>query len=111
MTLSLLQYTCDRIAVMYLGQIVEIGPSRENHRESAASLHPGARLGGTGPGPRAAACQAAHRRGLAPGDTRIPSELFPFRDRCPDVMDVCATSVPEAVEVSDRHLVGCHLYD
>ena len=57
------KFFCDRIAIMYLGRIVEIGDTEEIFAQPAAPLHPGAAQGDPGPGPVAAgAARPAPRR-------------------------------------------------
>ena len=57
------KYVCDRIAIMYLGRIVEIGPTQEIFEQPAAPLHPGAAQGDprAGPGPDGRPRPAARR--------------------------------------------------
>ena len=103
------RYVADRILVMYAGLIVESGPSetlldapRHPYTQLlvAAVPTPDAPLApGTGD---AAAGVSARRATRGTG--------CPFADRCPSVMDRCATELPAAREVGREHLVRCHLY-
>jgi len=105
--LSVLGSTCDRLAVMYAGRIVEEGPSAEVLERSQ---HPYTRaLSAAFPtiGDQTAR-YAPH--GL-PGDPPWPGDLpsgCPFHPRCPDAMDVCRT---EDVALRDyeshRHRAAC----
>jgi oligopeptide/dipeptide ABC transporter ATP-binding protein len=99
---------CERVAVMYLGEIVETGGRAAVLR---APAHPYTRA------LMAAAPRLHARRGEPPtrlkGD--LPSPLAPpsgcrFHTRCPVAMDKCAGSRPPRVEVSPGHVVACHLY-
>ena len=106
--LSLLQYTCDRIAIMYLGEIVEMGPSSEvinnpQHPYTQALI-------AAVPVPDPAVENPPLR--IQEGVPR-PTERFhgcPFAQRCPDVMEACLTIRPPAITDEDRHMAQCHLY-
>lgn len=105
--LSVVKYMSDRIAVMYLGKIVELAPRDElyfNHQ------HPytGALLSAI-PLPKV---KVKRGRIILEGD--IPSPLKPppgckFHPRCPRRMDHCAQVEPEFKEVNRGHFVTCHL--
>ena len=60
--LNVVQYLSDRVLVMYLGKVVEIGPGRGDLRQPAASLHARAAVGAAVDGPA-----PAHQGGAAPG--------------------------------------------
>ena len=107
--LGVVQHISDRIAVMYLGRIVE-----ETSSEAifAAPRHPytQALLSSTPvPDP-----SAKRQRIILPGS--VPSAANPpsgcaFHTRCPQVMDRCRHDYPAARIVAERHSVSCHLYD
>jgi oligopeptide/dipeptide ABC transporter ATP-binding protein len=104
--LSVVQHISDRIAVMYLGQIVEMARS-ETIFSAACHPYTQALLASTPvPDP------TAHRkRIILPGN--VPSPANPpagcrFHPRCPVAMDICRKVPPELVDVGDGHLVACH---
>jgi oligopeptide/dipeptide ABC transporter ATP-binding protein len=106
--LSVVQFLADRIAVMYLGQIVETGTreqifSRPRHPYTQALLS-------AAPVPDPA---AQRRRRLVVLGGEIPSPLDPpsgcrFRTRCPVAQDVCAVEEPALAERDGGHLAACH---
>ena len=106
--LSLLQYTCDRIAVMYLGHIVEMGPSDEvinnpKHPYTQALISAVPVPDPTLPNPPLRIREGVPR----------PTELHkgcPFAERCPEVMEACLNIFPPRMEEAERHDVLCHLY-
>jgi oligopeptide/dipeptide ABC transporter ATP-binding protein len=105
--LSVIKYMAHRIAVMYLGKIVEL---TENRELFSSPLHPytEALLSAV---PRLK--QKGSERLLLKGD--VPSPLNPprgchFHPRCHRVMQVCSEVEPELIEVSPGHQVACHLY-
>ena len=107
--LSVVRWFCDRVAVMYLGRIVEEGPVADVLR---APLHPYARmLREATPEPDPT------RRGTLPRITgEIPSAAnppagCPFHPRCPDAMPVCTHTLPPLRDLGARRAVACHLYE
>lgn len=106
--LATVKLVSDRVAVMNLGQLVEVGPSQELYR---APLHPYTRvLLDSVPGfdPETG---TGHRPVPLPGEP--PSPLDPpcgcrFRTRCPRARDVCAEVQPTLTEHRQGHLVACH---
>ena len=106
--LSLLQYTCDRIAVMYLGEIVEIGPAKtiiENPKHPYTQA-----LVSAVPVPDPNLPRPKPRIGEGSPHATQVSTGCPFQDRCPEVMDICRSGVTPSIEVEEQHLVGCRLY-
>jgi oligopeptide/dipeptide ABC transporter ATP-binding protein len=108
--LSVVEFLADRIAVMYLGQIVEIGPREQIFAEPQ---HPYTQaLLSAAPVPDPAA-QRRRRRVVLGGDP--PSPLRPpagcrFHTRCPVAVDRCHAEPPELAGIrSDDHLTACHL--
>ncbi len=107
--LSVVRHISDRIAVMYLGQIVEIASAARLFDDA---VHPYTRALLSAipvPDPRRQV-----ERIVLEGD--VPSPMHPppgcrFHTRCPAVMDRCRRDVPPAVELPDGHVVSCFLAD
>ena len=103
--LTVVEYLCDQILVLYLGRVMEIGSSRSIY---AAPRHPYTRaLLATAPVPDPT---IKRERIILQGD--IPSPLDPpsgcvFRTRCPHAIDACAQTVPQVEEVAPGHSVAC----
>ena len=107
--LSMVRHIADRVAVMYLGKIVEIGPAAEIY---ANPRHPYTQaLLSAVPEPDPS-IQGKRERIVLKGD--VPSPAKPpkgcnFCTRCPKVMELCLTEKPDTREVAPGHFVACHL--
>ena len=106
--LLVVRHISDRIAVMYLGKMVELADANEIYDHP---LHPYSKsLLSAVPVPDPKIARANQRIVLS-GD--IPSPLnapsgCPFRTRCPYACDKCAESMPDFQEISAGHFVACH---
>jgi oligopeptide/dipeptide ABC transporter ATP-binding protein len=106
--LATVAHISHRIAVMYLGKIVELAEALELCREP---LHPYTQALFTAALP--AHPDEKHERLTISGE--VPSALSPpsgcrFHTRCPKAMDRCSNEEPRRKEVSSGHSVACHLY-
>ena len=115
--LSVVRHVSDRVAVMYLGKIVEIGRPRRPLRPPAAPLHGRAAL--RGPGARHRRAATRPRSGsCCIGD--VPSPINPpsgcrFHTRCWKAQDICGTEEPPLLQITSGpaattagHTVACH---
>jgi oligopeptide/dipeptide ABC transporter ATP-binding protein len=105
--LALVRYLCERTLVMYLGRIVEDGPTDEIVRRP---LHPYSQaLVAAVPVPDADQSRAPLPiKGNVP-DAREPPSGCSFRDRCPRAMARCAEETPLLRTIAGGHRVSCHL--
>ena len=107
--LNIVKYISDRIAVMYLGNVVELASSDELYKNT---LHPYSKaLLSAVPIPDPSA-EAQKKRIIISGD--VPSPINTpkgcnFAGRCPQACDKCKESKPQLKEVAPGHFVACHL--
>ncbi|MCJ7676460.1 MAG: ATP-binding cassette domain-containing protein [Anaerolineales bacterium] len=107
--LSMVRHLCDRVAVMYLGRVVEMAPVEELFTRP---LHPYTQaLLSAIPVPDPAV-EARRRRIILTGDVPNPADPPPgctFHTRCPAAFDRCRNESPRLQEVSSGHSVSCFL--
>ena len=107
--LSIIKYISNRVAVMYLGEIVEIAEKDEffnNHKHpySQALLDAVPVISD----------DVKNNKTILTGDLPSPSKLptgCKFHTRCPYAMDKCKTQIPELKEYSPNHKVRCFLFE
>ena len=106
--LSVVEHICDRIIVMYLGNVVEMAEAKELFSNP---LHPYTKA------LLSAVPQVyeEHRRERITLQGDVPSPANPpagcrFHTRCPNATEHCKTEVPLR-DVGNGHFVACHLYD
>jgi peptide/nickel transport system ATP-binding protein len=107
--LSVVRYVSETIGVMYLGKLVEVGPSDEVYYRP---VHPYTKgLIDTVPVADPAAAQAREDKGVA---GELPSAINPpsgcrFRTRCPRAQEICASEEPPLRPFTAQgHLAACH---
>ena len=106
--LGLIQSFAHQIAVMYLGNIIEVLPG-ENITETAKHPYTHALLGAVFDIEMDFSRKIESIEGEAPSPLDVP-EGCPFQDRCDKCMEICRHKRPEAVSLSPDHFVACHLF-
>ena len=106
--LGVVEYISDRVAIMYLGRIVEIADTEEvfknpHHPYTKALLESIPQIGE----------KDLVKKDLLEGD--IPSPINPpsgctFHTRCPYAQEICSQECPQMRDVNDKHKVACHLF-
>ncbi len=107
--LAVVEHISDRVAVMYLGKIVEEAPARELYTNPRHPYTEALLSAVPEPDPT-----LRKKRILLTGD--VPTPINPpsgcrFHTRCPKVMDVCSTVFPKAFPISPGHRSHCYLED
>jgi len=109
--MNVVEYFCDKVAVMYLGIIMELIPAAELSRNA---LHPYTLLlRASAPRLDVFKDSAGEEKSAPPikGETPNPQEIImgcPFAPRCPRAMPRCTGALPELREVSSDHWVRCY---
>jgi len=105
--LAVVEHVCDRIAVMYLGRIVELAKDRELYTSPAHPYTVALLSAIPVPDPN-----ITKKRIILEGD--VPSPMRPpsgchFHTRCPLKKEACETTVPKLIEIREGHFVACHI--
>lgn len=106
--LSMVKHIADRVAVMYLGSIVELAPSNTLY---ASHRHPYTQALLSAVPIANPKLERQRKRTLLSGDVPSPIGLregCAFSPRCPVTMDICQTRAPVLEEVEPGHFVACH---
>ncbi len=106
--LATARHVCDRIAIMYLGKLIEIADKDQIYEDPLHPYTEGLMSAIPVPDPK-----VKKKEKLPRGE--IPSAIDPpsgcrFHPRCPKAFDRCPEEVPELREVEDGRYVACHLY-
>jgi len=107
--LSVVEQISDRVAVMYLGKIVEITSSEELYKNPLHPYTKGLLHSVPEPDPSKPLGEV-ELKGDIPSPVNPPSGCS-FRTRCPKAFDRCSEEEPEFREYGDGHYVACHLLD
>jgi peptide/nickel transport system ATP-binding protein len=107
--LSVVKYLADRIGVMYLGKLVEIGPGNDIYEKPAHPYTAGLLEAIPVPNPEVA--RGKERKVAVRGE--LPSPVFPpsgcrFRTRCPRAQEKCAEVEPPLRPFGPDHFAACH---
>lgn len=102
--LGVIKYLSDRVAIMYLGEIVELGTSEEifnspkhPYTQALLSANPGNKQ------------EKIILKGDLPSPTSLPTGCK-FHTRCPHAMKICESQAPQKSDFSESHQAYCHLY-
>ena len=104
--LAVVEHICNRIAVMYLGRIVEIAKDRELYTSPTHPYTVALLSAIPTPDPN-----ITKKRIILEGD--VPSPMHPpagchFHSRCPRRKEVCMTAIPHLTDIGNGHFVACH---
>jgi oligopeptide/dipeptide ABC transporter ATP-binding protein len=104
--LSVVKYLSERVAVMYLGKIVEIAPCNELYENPRHPYTEALLLAVPVANPK-----RKKKRTILKGDVPSPIDLYMgcvFYKRCPHKREICEETAPEMKEIAEGHYVSCH---
>lgn len=106
--LATAKYVCDRVAIMYLGKIMELGPLRDVFQNPLHYYTKALLAAIPIPDPD-------HKRKVDIPKGEIPNPIDPpagcrFHPRCPYKMDICEKVEPQLQMIEEGHYVACHMY-
>jgi peptide/nickel transport system ATP-binding protein len=109
--LAVIRYMADTIGVMYLGKLVELGPSAEVYTKAAHPYTQGLLDAVPAATVATATVKDASRRLTVRGE--LPSAVNPpsgcrFRTRCPRAQNLCAEAEPLLTNFGPSHVAACH---
>ncbi len=104
--LAVATYIADRIGIMYLGKVMEIGPS---HEVAFNPLHPYTRalISAVPSGDPTVKRRAESLKGEPPSPINVPPGCR-FHPRCPYAQEICMREIPEDRDMGEGHFVACH---
>lgn len=105
--LGVVAETCDNVAIMYAGEIIEMGTVEDifegkNHHPYTEGLF------GSIPDLTKSTRRLNTIEGLMPDPTELPSGCY-FHTRCKKCMDICKTKKPE-ISINNTHMIKCHMF-
>jgi oligopeptide transport system ATP-binding protein len=106
--LSVIQHISDRVAVMYLGKVVELSTTNEIFNGGALHPYTKALLASAPMVDSAARQERIILQGSVPNPANPPPGCT-FHPRCPVSMPICSVVEPKLVDIKDGHLASCHL--
>jgi len=104
--LSVIEHISDRVAVMYVGKIVEMAPAKELFQKPRHPYSEALLASVPKPDP-----DLRSKKNRLKGEVANPAAPPPgciFHPRCPYARDLCKTDIPPLVEVEPNHLAACH---
>ena len=106
--LGVVAETCDKVAIVYAGYVVESGSKYDIFVNPSHPYTKG--LFGSIPNLESQTKRLSPIPGLPPDPTDLPKGC-PFAPRCPDATDKCRESNPVDTEISEGHFIRCHKFD
>ncbi|MFX1482930.1 MAG: ABC transporter ATP-binding protein [Promethearchaeota archaeon] len=104
--LAVATYIADRIGIMYLGKIMELGPA---HAVAFNPLHPYTRalISAVPSGDPTVKRRVESLKGEPPSPINVPSGCR-FHPRCPYAQEICVREIPDDRDMGDGHIAACH---